>query len=101
MGKKVKVDAFCDEKEAGNPYYIRAFVDKETKQVKCQSARRVRIHYKCLKNDKKYCKDAEVGCFLFKEQLAKRLKLVHNSLGDDGILKCYFDVRVDMNITDE
>jgi hypothetical protein len=59
------------------------------------------LKYKCKAENDKYCKDIEVGCFLFKEQLAKRLKITHQSKTDDGTLNCYFDVRVNMNIINE
>jgi len=101
MGKSLKVAPFCEEKEAANPYYIRAVVDKESKKVQCLSSKRVIIKYQCKSKEDTYCKDVEVGCFLFKEQLAKRLKIVHQSLTDQNILNCYFDVRVDMNIVNE
>lgn len=101
MGRKVEVAKFCDEKEAGNPYYIRAFIDKESKKVKCLSAKRVILHHRCEPSNDKYCEDSEVGCFLYKEQLAKRLKVAHQSISDDKILKCYFDVRVNMNLDSE
>jgi len=101
MGKKLKVAPFCDDKEAANPYYIRAVVDQKSKKVKCLSSKKVILKYKCEGEKDKFCKDPEIGCFLFKEQLAKRLKVAYQSLGEEGILNCYFDVRVNMNIVNE
>jgi len=101
MGTAVDVMKFCDEKEAANPYFTRAKVDKTTKKVICQSSRRVVLKWECESKSDRYCKDIEVGCFLFKEKLARRLKLVHQSLTDGKYLNCYFDTQVntmDLNI---
>lgn len=97
MGEKKKVSAFCDEKEAANPYYIRGRVNQEKKQVECLSSKRVIFKYECQSKDDRYCKDVEIGCFLFKEQLAKRLKIIHQSLSEN-ILSCYFGLKPDMNL---
>ena len=45
MGQKVDVNKFCDEKEAGNPYYIRAQNDQKKKVVKCISSKKVILKY--------------------------------------------------------
>ena len=91
MGTTVNITPFCDETEAANPYYSRAIVSKTEKKVICQSAKRVVIKWECEGKKDRYCRDSEIGCFLFKERLAKRLKLVHQSITDKKYLNCYFD----------
>jgi hypothetical protein len=93
MGEKVKVVKFCDEAEASNPYFTRAIVSKSKRKVICQSAKRVIIKWECEGKEDNYCKDIDVGCFLFKEKLARRLKLVHKSLTENKYLNCYFDTQ--------
>ena len=96
MGKKVEVDSFCNEKEAANPYYTRAVVSKD-KKVKCYSGKRVLLKWQCEGKEDKYCKDEEIGCFLMKEKLAKRLSISHQSLDKETqTLKCYFDAQYDI-----
>ena len=93
MGTKVKVKKFCDLVEQANPYYTRAKVDKVSKSVLCMSAKRVVLKWQCEGKEDKYCKDEEVGCFLFKEKLAARLKLAYSSITDNKYLNCYFDTQ--------
>lgn len=91
MGKKVFISKFCEVVEASNPYYTRGKIDKLSKAVHCLSAKRVILKWECEGESDQYCKDKEVGCFLFKEKLAYRLKLVHASLTEKKFLNCYFD----------
>lgn len=93
MGEKVNVAKFCDQVEAANPFYTRALVSKYKRKVICQSAKRVVIKWECEGSQDKYCKDLDIGCFLFKEKLARRLKLVHKSLTEKKFLNCYFDTQ--------
>ncbi len=93
MGKVVDVGPFCDEREAANPYLSRAIVDKKKKQIICKSASRVILKWQCEGKNDKYCQDIDIGCFLLKEMLARRLKLVHKSLTDGKYLNCYFDTQ--------
>ncbi|MFT6632428.1 MAG: hypothetical protein ACJAS4_002391 [Bacteriovoracaceae bacterium] len=93
MGTKVAVVKFCDEVEASNPYFTRALVSKTKRKVICQSAKRVIVKWECEGKDDRFCKDIEIGCFLFKEKLARRLKLVHKSLTENKYLNCYFDTQ--------
>lgn len=94
MGKNVKVNKFCFRKEAGNPYYARAIVDKKKKEVVCQSSTRVILKWKCEGKRDIYCKDLDTGCFLLKEKMAVRLKLAHKSFTDNRkYLNCYFDTQ--------
>lgn len=93
MGDIKEVVDFCDYKEAANPYFIRAIVLKDKKQVECLSAKKVILKYKCEGAKDKYCLDSEIGCFMLKEKLAKRLKTVHDSLTDNKkILNCYYEI---------
>ncbi len=92
MGRKVSATDFCFQKEAANPYFARGYVEKKSRKIVCQSAKRVILKWKCEGKNDKYCQDSEVGCFLFKEKLARRLKLVHNSITDKKYLNCYFDI---------
>jgi hypothetical protein len=101
MGKKVEISKFCDHKEAANPYFIRGTVDKVKKKVICLSSKRVILKYECEGKKDRFCVDAEIGCFLLKEKLARRLKISHQSLSNKKILNCYFDIgtnSLDMNI---
>lgn len=94
MGVKKSVIDFCDYKEAANPYFARAIVSKKNKTVICQSSKRVILKWKCEGKTDKYCKDPEIGCFLLKEKMARRLKLAHRSLTDKkSYLNCYFDTQ--------
>ncbi len=94
MGEKKLIMPFCEEKEMTNPYLTRGLIDEKNKQVKCISGKRVIIKWQCEGDKDLYCKDIEVGCFLFKEKLARNLKLVHKSLTDNKtILNCYFDTQ--------
>ena len=98
MGSIVEVSSFCDAKTQEDPYYIRAIVDKEEKNVVCKSAKRVTLKYKCKMKNDEYCQDKEVGCYLFQEKLAKRLRLVHSSLMQQGthqVLNCHFTPKND------
>lgn len=93
MGTIVDVSKFCDLKTQEDPYYIRAVVEKKMKKVNCKSAKRVQIKYLCESKKDKYCKDKEIGCYLFQEKLAKRLKTAHASIIKEGskrFLNCHF-----------
>lgn len=91
MGTKKNILSFCSHKEVTNPYYSTGQI-KENKVV-CQSSKRVLLKWDCRKDNQKYCKDKELGCYHFQQIFAKRLKLVHSSL--DGELSCYFDIKSD------
>lgn len=97
MGKKVKVDGFCDKEMAADPYYIRAYVDRDAKQVVCHSGRKVLFKYLCVKrSDAQYCEGkAQSRCLDLKQKLAKRLDLVHASFvkNEKGIkqLNCFYE----------
>ena len=93
MGEKVEVVKFCDEVEQANPYFTRAKVIKSEKVISCLSARRVILKWECEGKKDRYCRDPDIGCFLFKEKLARRLKLVHQSLTEEKYLNCYFDTQ--------
>ena len=97
MGKKVDVSIFCDKEMAADPYYLRAYIDKEAKEVICHSGKKVIFKYQCVKiSDRKWCdSNPKVACAFIKEKLAKRLDIVHTSLTKNhkGIkeLNCYFE----------
>jgi len=97
MGKKVDVGNFCDKAMAADPYYLRAYVDRELKEVVCHSGKKVLFKYQCVKlQDKKYCESsAKSSCEQIKQKLAKRLDIVHSSFtkNEKGIkeLNCYFE----------
>jgi DNA-binding XRE family transcriptional regulator len=97
MGKKIDVREFCNKEMAHDPYYIRAYIDKERKQIICHSGKKVLFKYLCVKlADKKLCsQDARKSCLLIREKLAKRLDLVHSSIikNEKGIkqLSCFFE----------
>ena len=94
MGQKVEISKFCNEAEMSNPYYTRGKVHKESQTVRCYSAKRVVLKWECEGKSDPYCKDKDVGCYLFKEKLAARLKLAHSSLVEKKFLNCYFDTQV-------
>lgn len=96
MGRKVKVSKFCEQKEASNPFYTRAVVVQSERAVRCYSGKKVRVKWQCDGKQDFYCRDKELGCFYFKEQLANRLTLVHASLIYGKVLNCYFDRSVDI-----
>jgi hypothetical protein len=97
MGKKVKASDFCDKTMAHDPYYLRAHVDEVSKEVVCQSGKKVLFKYLCVKlTDKELCgKEANQSCKVIREKLAKRLENVHASFtkNEKGIkqLNCYFE----------
>ncbi|HXH74664.1 MAG TPA: hypothetical protein VNJ08_06840 [Bacteriovoracaceae bacterium] len=97
MGKKVEIAEFCDKEMAADPYYIRAYIDKENKQVVCQSGKKVLFKYLCVKmSEKHYCNGkARQNCLSLKAKIAKRLDLVHSSQvkNEKGIpqLNCFFE----------
>jgi len=92
MGTIVEVRKYCERQLISDPYYIRAVVDKENKNVICKSAKKVILKYQCEKGTT-YCEDSEIGCFRLQEKLATRLKLEHHSITEEKknkILNCYF-----------
>lgn len=97
MGKKVHVSAFCEKEMATDPYYLRAYVDTDAKEVVCQSGKKVMFKYLCVKlSDQDLCgREAKVACETIKQKLAKSLDTVHTSFtkNDKGIqqLNCYFE----------
>ena len=97
MGKKVDVGAFCDKEMAADPYYLRAYVDRATKEVVCHSGKKVLFKYQCVKlTDRKLCEStAKASCEQMKLKLAKSLDIVHSSFtkNEKGIkeLNCYFE----------
>ena len=97
MGKKIDVGNFCDKEMAADPYYLRAYVDRESKEVVCHSGKKVLFKYQCVKlSDRILCDSkAQVSCQQMKQKLAKRLDLVHASIikNEKGIkeLNCYFE----------
>jgi len=100
MGKIVEVAAFCEKQMERDPYFIRAYVDKNEKKVVCQTGKKVIFKYLCVKlADKSICNNQpKKSCMFFKEKLAKRLELVHFSQlkNEKGIpqLNCFFDTKV-------
>ncbi len=97
MGKKVDVSDFCEKELAHDPYYLRAFVLETSKEVVCESGKKVLFKYQCVKlTDKQFCdQTSEVSCKEIRHKLARRLDIVHHSFtkNDKGIkeLNCYFE----------
>ncbi len=97
MGKKVDVGEFCDKELATDPYYLRAFIDKEKNEVVCVSGKKVLFKYLCVKlTDKAMCsQDAKLSCSYIQNKLARRLDMVHWSFvkNERGIkqLNCFFE----------
>lgn len=90
----IEVGSFCKKKQSDDPFLIRGFIDKEKKKVVCQSARRVIVNYDCTKDGSQSCADSSIGCYILRDKLAMRLKIVHHSFVTEGkgkkVLACYF-----------
>jgi hypothetical protein len=97
MGKKIAVADFCEKELAADPYYLRAYVEKDSKKVICHSGKKVIFKYQCVKlADRRLCDgEAKMSCSELKQKIAKRLDIVHASVtkNDKGIkeLNCYFE----------
>lgn len=97
MGKKISVSTFCEKEMIQDPYYLRAYVDKDNKRVVCHSGKKVLFKYQCVKlKDRHLCQGpAAKSCSVIKEKIAKRLDMVHASItkNEKGIkeLNCYFE----------
>jgi hypothetical protein len=97
MSTKVNVGKFCEKEMAADPYYLRAYTNKEKKEVVCVSGRKVIFKYLCAKiSDRTLCsKKAPESCRDIQAKLAKRLDIVHSSFTQNpkGIkqLNCYFE----------
>lgn len=97
MGKKIEVGKFCEKVTAADPYYLRAYVDKDKREVVCVSGKKVLFKYQCVKlSDKALCSgEAKNSCEFIQGKLAKRLDLVHSSFvrSEKGIkqLNCFFE----------
>jgi hypothetical protein len=97
MGKKVNVSDFCEKELAHDPYYLRGYVNEDTKEVICQSGKKVIFKYQCVRlADKRLCgMKADAACKEIRQKLARRLDIVHQSFtnNDKGIkeLNCYFE----------
>lgn len=97
MGKKVDVSDFCFKEMAHDPYYIRAYIKKETKEVVCHSGKKVLFKFRCVKLQDRHLCDSDVkkSCTYIQRKLARRLDLVHSSFtkNEKGIkeLNCYFE----------
>jgi len=96
MGQKISVSDFCDKELAADPYYLRAYMNKDSKEVVCQSGKTVLFKYLCVKfSDKAICNNQpKKNCLQFKDKLARRLDLVHFSQlkNEKGVpqLNCFF-----------
>lgn len=97
MGKKVNVSDFCEKELAQDPYYLRGYVSEASKEVICQSGKKVIFKYQCVRlKDRALCsKSPKAACQEIRHKLARRLDVVHQSFtkNDKGIreLNCYFE----------
>lgn len=97
MGKKTEVSEFCLKATAADPYYLRAYIDKDKREVVCVSGKKVLFKYQCVKmSDQKLCSgEAKTSCEFIRKKLAYRLDLVHSSFvkSEKGIkqLNCFFE----------
>ncbi len=97
MGKKVNVSDFCDKEMAHDPYFLRGYVNESSKEVVCQSGKKVIFKYQCVRlADKRICgQTAEASCKEIRLKLARLLDIVHQSFtkNEKGIkeLNCYFE----------
>ena len=99
MSRKVEVGEFCEKEKASDPYYLRAYVDKNKQEIVCVSGKKVLFKYLCVKvSDSAMCSsESKKACAHIKEKLAKRLDLIHSSFvtNEKGIkqLNCFFESR--------
>lgn len=97
MGRKIEVADFCEKELAMDPYFLRAYIDKDSKEVVCVSGKKVLFKYQCVKlADKQMCSEsAETACKFIQKKLARRLDMVHSSFvkNEKGIkqLNCFFE----------
>ncbi len=97
MGKKVSASEFCEKEMAHDPYYLRGYVNESSKEVICQSGKKVIFKYQCVRlADKRLCgQTALESCKEIRKKLAYRLDIVHQSFtkNEKGIkeLNCYFE----------
>jgi hypothetical protein len=97
MGRKIQIADFCDKELSQDPYYLRGYIDDETKEVVCVSGKKVLFKYQCVKlTDKALCSEKPpVACRQIHKKLARRLDLVHSSFvkTEKGIkqLNCFFE----------
>lgn len=97
MGRKVDVADFCDKELIADPYYLRAYIDKEKNEVVCVTGKKVLFKYQCVKmSDRAMCSlKPESACQFIQKKLARRLDIVHSSFvnTDKGIkqLNCFFE----------
>jgi hypothetical protein len=98
MGRKIDASEFCDKELAADPYYLRAYIDKEKQEVVCVTGKKVLFKYLCVKiSDKALCEStAEAACKYIRNKLAKRLEIVHSSFvkNEKGIkqLNCFYEI---------
>lgn len=93
MGEIVEVLKFCAKERSVDPYFSRAFVDKERNRVVCQSASRVSLAYLCEKEPDEFCQDKEIGCHKLKNKFAHSLKLQATYFGEaprGQTLNCHY-----------
>jgi len=106
MGKKIIVGDFCEQEMSQDPYYLRGWIDQNSKEVICHSGKKVIFQYLCVKlADKELCsRPAKEACLQMKFKLARRLDIVHASFTQTEKkikqLNCYFDV-AGKNLTPE
>lgn len=97
MGRKVEAGDFCEKVMAADPYYLRAYIDRDKNEVICVSGKKVLFKYQCVKlSDKAMCsQEAKVSCTYIQKKLARRLDMVHASFvrNEKGIkqLNCFFE----------
>lgn len=97
MGKKINVGDFCEKELAHDPYYLRAWIDQNKKEVICHTGKKVIFKYLCVKlADKELCSlPAKDACKQMQFKLARRLDLVHSSFTKTEKkiqqLNCYFE----------
>lgn len=97
MSRKVEVGDFCEKEMAADPYYLRAYIDKDKQEVVCVSGKKVLFKYLCVKlSDKAMCSQkAEVSCAYIQKKLARRLDMAHSAFvnNEKGIkqLNCFFE----------
>lgn len=102
MGKSVKTTPFC-EKAGDKDNFMRAFIDKDKKNLVCQSGERVMLSYHCTDTESSLCRSSLVGCEDMQKILAKNLGLYQHSLNKSAkdkkqILRCIFLSKKQLNV---
>jgi hypothetical protein len=93
MGELVSTYDFCKKKNKGGDF-LRAFIDKNNKNVLCQRGKGAVLSIECKKKGLGLCKSAKVGCSKLKTFYSHEVPLSFSGFSDSAngkkVLNCYF-----------